>query len=101
MFFRQYVSSCAARKGNALLDSVGLEPKVKAFCYADNPSDEQQAVQSGLVKWRDADGDRATWLLLLDSMKFAQIGVQYINELKEKLLEGAVILLDAVIDIII
>lgn len=90
MYFRTYVSRNAATKGQAVLDGVGLQHETKVMWYSKHPLNEEEAVQSGLIEWRDTMGDSATWVVLLDSMAFAKIGVQHIEKLKEVLQRGAV-----------
>ena len=90
MLFRTFVSKCAAGKGRAILEGVGLPAEVRDMCYTNHPLDEEEAVQSGLIRWRDRSGNSPTWTVLLESMKYAEIGVQHITKLKEELLKGAV-----------
>ena len=89
MLFRRYVSRCAAGKGRAVLEGVGLDSEAKEMCYKNHALDEEEAVQTGLTKWRNVSGDTATWEVLLSSMKYAEIGVQHINNLKQEVLKGA------------
>ena len=90
MLFRTFVSKCAARKGRAILEGVGLPAVVRDMCYTNHPLDEEEAVQSGLIRWRNGSGNSPTWTVLLESMTYAEIGVQHIKKLKEELLKGAV-----------
>ena len=89
MLFRTYVSRKAAGKGRAILEGVGLLPEVIQMCYVDHPHQEEEAVQSGLLTWRNGGGDEPTWAVLLEAMKYAEIGVQHVTSLKEELLKGA------------
>lgn len=89
-FFREYVSRCAAGKGRAVLEGVGLETEAKEMCYKNHSLNEEEAVQTGLIYWRNKKGDTATWTVLLKSMKYAEIAVQKINELEKEILKGAV-----------
>ena len=90
MLFRIHVSKIAARKGRAILEGVGLPAEVRDTCYANHPSDVEEAVQSGLIKWRNGGGSSPTWRVLLNAMEYAEIGMQHIRKLKEELLKGAV-----------
>ena len=90
MLFRIHVSKIAARKGRAILEGVGLPTEVRETCYANHPSDVEEAVQSGLIKWRNGGGSSPTWTVLLNAMEYAEIAVQHITKLKEELLKGAV-----------
>ena len=91
MLFRAYVSRKAAGKGRAILEGVGLLPEVIEMCYVDNPQQEEEAVQSGLLTWRNGGGDEPTWAVLLEAMKYAEIGVQHVKSLEEELLKGALL----------
>ena len=90
MLFRTQVSKIAATKGRAILEGVGFPAEVRDTCFANHPSDVEEAVQSGLIKWRGSRGSSATWKELLNAMKYAEIGVQHIRKLEEELLKGAV-----------
>ena len=83
------MSRKAAGKGRAILEGVGLLPEVIQMCYVDHPQQEEEAVQSGLLIWRNGGGDEPTWAVLLEAMKYAEIGVQHVTSLKEELLKGA------------
>ena len=90
MLFRTHVSKIAAAKGRAILEGVGLPAAARDTCYANHPSDVEEAVQSGLIKWRDSGESSCTWAVLLNAMEYAEVGVQRIRKLKEELLKGAV-----------
>ena len=90
MLFRTYISKVAATKGRAILEGVGLPAEAIEMCYTNHPLNVEEAVQSGLIKWRDGGGSSATWTVLLKAMKYAKIGLQLIRKLKEELLKGAV-----------
>ena len=98
MLFRTYVSENAALKGRAILEGVGLPANVRDTCFANHPSNMEEAVQSGLIKWRDGGGSNPTWTVLLNAMEYAKIGVQHVSELKDELLKGAVFYAVSVID---
>ena len=90
MVLRMFVSRNAAGKGRAILEGVGLPGEIRDMCYTNNPSNEEEAIQAGLMKWKDGRGSSATWMVLLEAMKYAGISVQHITRLKEELLTGAV-----------
>lgn len=90
MLFRTYISRCAAGKGRAILEGVGLQTEEKDMCYRNHPLDEEEAVQTGLIRWRNVNDSTSTWTVLLESMKYAGIAVQHIKSLKEEILKGAV-----------
>ena len=90
MLFRKYVSRTAAGSGRAVLEGVGLPNETIQMCYSKTSQNEEEAIQSGLMKWRDGGGDSPTWAVLVEAMHYAQIGVQHIEAMKEELLKGAV-----------
>ena len=90
MLFRTHISKVAATKGRAILEGVGLPAEVIETCYTNHPLNVEEAVQSGLIKWRDGDGSSPTWTVLVKTMEYAEIGVQHISRLQEELLKGAV-----------
>ena len=92
MLLRAFVSRNAAGKGRALLEGVGLSSEVRDMCYTYHPLNEEEAVQSGLIKWRDGNGETPTWTVLLSAMEYAGVGVQHIRKLKEELVKGACVL---------
>lgn len=88
VLLREFVSRNAAGKGKAVLEYVGLSAEERNMVYANNPRDEEQAVQEGLLKWTESRVN-TTWKVLVDAMRHAGIAVQYINKLKEELQKGA------------
>ena len=74
-----------------MLEGVGLSSEAIRMCYANSPNDEEEAVQSGLKRWKDGEGASPTWAVLLGAMHYANIGVQHITSLKEELLKGVYI----------
>ena len=98
MLFRTYVSAVAAAKGHAILEGVGLPAEVRDTCFENHPRNVEEAVQSGLIKWRDGGGSSPTWTELLNAMEHAKIGVQHVSKLKEELLKGAVCQLVVLVD---
>ena len=91
MLFRSHVSRQAAGKGRAVLEGVGLLSEVIDMCYVDHPHSEEEAVQAGLIIWRNGGGDRPTWRVLMDAIVYAQIGTQHMRALEEELLRGALL----------
>ena len=85
VLFRKHISRQAAGKGKAILEWVGLTPQEIKFCYQNNPFNEEEAIQDGLDKWREIQGDHCTWQVLLEAMKFAGIAQQHCSELVEEL----------------
>ena len=98
MLFRTHVSAVAAAKGRAILEGVGLPAEVRDTCFTNHPCNVEEAVQSGLIKWRNGGGSSPTWTVLLKAMEYANIGVQHISELKDELLKGAVCQLVVLVD---
>ena len=90
MLFRRYVSRTAAGSGRAVLEGVGLTPATIEMCYKNWPQNEEEAIQSGLMKWRDGSGDSTTWAVLIEAMEYAQIGTEHIEAMKKELLKGEV-----------
>ena len=89
VLLRTFVSRNAAGKGRAILVGVGLSLEMREMCYANNPLNEEEAVQAGLMKWVDGSGDNPTWAVLLEAMEHAKIAGQHITSLKKELLKGA------------
>ena len=98
MLFRTHISKVAATKGRAILEGIGLPAVVIETCYTNHPLNVEEAVQSGLIKWSDGGGSSPTWTVLLNAMEYAEIGVQHVRKLKEKLLQGAVCQLVVLVD---
>ena len=90
MLFRRYVSQTAAGRGRAVLEGVGLSHEAIQMCYINSQQNEEEAIQFGLMKWRGGSGDSPTWAVLIEAMEYAEIGVQHIKEMREKLLKGEV-----------
>ena len=90
MLFRRYVSRTAAGSGRAVLEGVGLSHEAIQMCYSKSFQNEEEAIQFGLMKWRDGKEGNPTWEVLIEAMEYAEIGVQHIKEMKEELLKGAV-----------
>ena len=90
MLFRRYVSQTAAGNGRAVLEGVGLTYETVEMCYKNSPQNEEEVIQSGLMKWRNGSGDSTTWAVLIEAMDYAQIGTQHIEAMKKELLKGEV-----------
>ena len=82
------MSRTAAGSGRAVLEGVGLSHEAIQMCYKNSQQNEEEAIQSGLMKWRD--GDSPTWAVLIEAMEYAEIGLQHIKKMKEILFEGEV-----------
>ena len=89
ILFRTYVSRNAARKGRAVLEGVGLRTETIEACFRSHPLDEEEAVQSGLVKWCGGQSHRPpTWQVLLAAMEYAKIADEHVQGLKNKFGSG-------------
>ena len=84
------MSRTAAGNGRAVLEGVGLTYEMIEMCYKNSPQNEEEAIQSGLMKWRNGSGDSTTWAVLIEAMKYARIGTQHVEAMKKELLEGEV-----------
>ena len=84
------MSRTAAGNGRAVLEGVGLTHETIQRCYTNWPQNEEEAIQFGLMKWRDGSGGSTTWAVLIEAMDYAQIGVQHIEAMKDELLKGKV-----------
>ena len=84
------MSRTAAGSGRAVLEGVGLSHEAIQMCYKNSQQNEEEAIQSGLMKWRDGSGDSPTWAVLIEAMEYAEIGLQHIKKMKEILLQGEV-----------
>ena len=91
MLFRTHVSRQAAGKGRAVLEGIGLLSEVIDLCYVDHPHSEEEAVQSGLIRWQKGGGDTPNWAVLMDAMKYARISIQHLRALEEELLKGTLL----------
>ena len=54
--FRDYVSRKATGKGRAVLEGVGLDVATVEMCFRNNVLNEEEAVQTGSIKWSDGQG---------------------------------------------
>ena len=53
---RKYVSKNAAGKGRAVLEGVELDSDTIQACFQSNPLNDEEAVQAGLITWKDGQG---------------------------------------------
>lgn len=83
--FRDYVSSKAARKGKAVLEGVGLDSDTIEECFQNIQGNNEEAVQAGLILWKNGQGQPNTWRVLVDAMNYAKIARQHIDDLMAKL----------------
>ena len=81
VLFRKNVSKKAAGKGRALLEVLLCDAAEVEKCFGDNPLNEEEAVQAGLIKWMGGkvDDQPPTWGVLLRAMDFAKIDVQSLS----------------------
>ena len=87
MVLRRFVSRKSAGKARAILEGVGLDSDAIEICFRNNPLDNEEAVQAGLIKWKDGQSQDfpPTWGVLIDAMEYAEVGQQHIAGLKEKI----------------
>ena len=70
-------------KGRALLAALGLtQPQINQ-CYGTYPTDEEEAIQKGLVDWIGSKDP--TWGELLTAMKTPGVPIWAHNDLEKKL----------------
>ena len=87
--FRTFVSRVAAGKGRAVLEGLGLPEGMRDMCFVNNPSNVEEAIQCGLLQWKNGRGYSPTWEVLLEAMTYAEVAVQDVEKLKEEILKGA------------
>ena len=69
-----------------MLEGIGLAPETIEACYSSYPRNEEEAVQTGLIKWaKGCHGYSSTWMVLLDAMAYAGVGQQHCQGLREEL----------------
>ena len=84
MLFRTYVSRKAPMKGRAVLEGVGHDSGIIEACFGN--TNEEAAVQAGLIKWKDGQGRQPpTWDVLLKAMEYANIAQEHVQGLKKAL----------------
>ena len=89
MMLRTFVSKVAAGKGRAVLEGLGLPEGMREMCFMNNPFNVEEAIQCGLLQWKNGHGKSPTWEVLLRAISYAKIAVQDVNRLKEEILKGA------------
>ena len=89
VMFRTFVSRVAAGKGWAVLEGLGLPAGTREMCFVNNPSNVEEAIQCGLLQWKNGRGYSPTWEVLLEAMTYAEVAVQDVEKLKEEILKGA------------
>ena len=70
------------KHGHSLLIMLGLSDAEIQMLHNDNPHNYVNAIHSGLLKFKDRGG---TWGELIEGMKEAGIGLEYIEALNEGL----------------
>lgn len=81
MLFRKYVSRIAAGKERAILEGVGLDYAAIDVCFASSLFNEEEALQAGLIRWRDGQGlQPPTWGVLITAMEYAGIAQEDVDE---------------------
>ena len=83
------MSRKAAGKVKSVLEAVELDPETIRACISGNPNNDEEAVQDGLIKWKEGQSTQPpTWAVLVETMEYARIDQDSIQGLKEKLLRG-------------
>ena len=85
VLLRTYVSRKAAGRGKAVLEGVGLDSDTIKACFRSNSLDDEEAVQDGLIRWKDGQGRPPTWEVLIEAMVYANVAQQYADDLMAKL----------------
>ena len=89
IMLRTYVSRVGAGKGRAVLEGLGLPEGMREMCFMNNPLNVEEAIQCGLLQWKNGHGYSPTWDVLLRAISYAEIPVQDVQKLKEEILKGA------------
>ena len=79
---RKHVAQNVGQRGHSLLIMLGLSDAEVQVLRIDNPYDYTSAIHGGLLKFKDRGG---TWSELIEGMKEAEIGLEYIEALKRDL----------------
>lgn len=82
------MSRKSALKGRAVLAYVGFDAPAIAMFYANNPMNEEEAVQTGLLEWASGNAmsrHPTTWKVLIGAMHHAEISKQTVEELKAEI----------------
>lgn len=86
VLFRIYVSRKATGKGIAVLEGVELDAATIHACFMNNPLNEEEAVQDGLIRWCEGKGYQPpTWRVLIEAMEYARFAQQNMQDLVDKL----------------
>ena len=70
------------KQGHTLLTYLGLPDSQIQMLHIDNPHNCTNAIHGGLLRFKDRAG---TWGELIEAMKEAGIGLEYIEALKGEL----------------
>ena len=79
---RKHVAQNVGQHGHSLLIMLGLSDAQIRMLHNDNPYNYANAIHSGLLRFKDGGG---TWGKLIEGMKEAKIGLEYIEALKGEL----------------
>ena len=79
---RKHVAQNVGKQGHCLLILLGLRDAEIQMLHNDNPHNYMNAIHGGLLQFKDRGG---TWGELIEAMKEAGIGVEYIEGLKGEL----------------
>ena len=79
---RKHVVQNVGKQGHSLLILLGLRDAEIEMLRNDNPHNYTNAIHGGLLKFKDRGG---TWGELIEAMKEAAIGLEYIEGLKGEL----------------
>ena len=88
ILLRTFVSRRAVGKGRAVLVGVGLDSETIEECFANHSLNEEEAVQTGLIKWSSGHGSGSTWRALLAAMEYATFAHAHVQHLKNALARG-------------
>ena len=88
ILLRTFVSRRAVGKGRAALVGVGLDSETIEECFANHSLNEEEAVQTGLIKWSSGHGSGSTWRALLAAMEYATFAHAHVQHLKNALARG-------------
>lgn len=78
----KHVAQNVGNQGHSLLIMLGLSNAEIQMLECDNPYDYVTAIHGGLLKFKDRGG---TWDEVIEAMKEARIGLEYIEALKREL----------------
>ena len=78
----KHVAQNVGNQGHSLLIMLGLSNAEIQMLDCDNPYDYVTAIHGGLLKFKDRGG---AWDEVIEAMKEARIGLEYIEALKREL----------------